>query len=201
MKIFIQKLLEWFDKILKRFGAFIDTLIEDNDEKKVLQSAPDKETAISAELGLSSSDAPEYRKSKSILTYRERILYRALGKAIDNEYLVMAKVRLADFVWLANEPEDRKHHTNQILCKHVDFLLCGKFQLEPLLVIELDDPSHQWPGHQERDKFKDDTFAAIGVPILRVIMQDSYSIPELSNRIKDAIRENTEIDRDVNPPN
>lgn len=136
---------------------------------------------------LSGSDAPEYRKSKSVLTYRERVLLRAIRRAVDGGYTILMKVRMGDFVWLANEPNDRKFHNNQILCKHVDFLLCNKFTLEPLLVIELDDKSHKKSDHAERDKFKDETFESIGLPIIRVELQESYNADELKKRIEEKI--------------
>ena len=186
----MEKLIQFFFAILR---AVKNTLIGDWSVQETKQSSQEtkKETATPVELGISSSDKPEYRRSKSLLTYRERILYRVLKKSVNDEYLIMAKVRMADFIWLANEPEDRKLHINKILCKHVDFLLCNKFRQMPVLVIELDDPSHQWPGRAERDKFKDDVFTSVGIPILRVIMQDNYSVSELKEQIKEYISKNS----------
>lgn len=42
----------------------------------------------------------------------------------------------------------------------MDFLLCDRESLQPLLAIELDGHSHNRPGHQARDKFVDGVFAA-----------------------------------------
>lgn len=142
---------------------------------------------IQTDLSLESDVPPEYRKNKSLLTYRERVLYRALRKANDNTFLIMSKVRMGDFIYLANEPKDRKFHNNQILCKHVDFLLCDKGTLEPLLVVELDDSSHRKEDHVERDKFKDATFTAVGLPFLRVELQEDYDSRQLWENIKEKI--------------
>jgi hypothetical protein len=136
------------------------------------------------ELALSSGEPPQYRKNKSLFTYRERVFYAALRRAVGNQYQIFAKVRLADFIWITNEPADRKYRNNQINCKHVDFLLCSRYSHEPLLAIELDDSSHKQPDTQERDKFKDGTFSAIGLPLLRVELQPEYE-PEI---IRDLIR-------------
>lgn len=157
-------------------------------EEKLTHFAPEKPSAeIQTDLLLQSDAPPEYRKNKSLLTYRERVLYRALRKANDNTFLIMAKVRMGDFIYLANEPRDRKFHNNQILCKHVDFLLCDKGTLEPLLVIELDDRSHQREDHIERDKFKDATFNAVGLPFLRIELQKDYESQQLWEKIQEKV--------------
>jgi hypothetical protein len=122
---------------------------------------------------------PEYRKSRSVVTYREGVLFRALILAVAGRYQVLAKVRLADFIWLANEPAEAKFHRNQILCKHVDFLICDRVTLAPLLAVELDDSSHQQPDHQARDQFKDDLFQMVDLPLLRLPIQPGYRSAEL----------------------
>ena len=140
------------------------------------------------ELRLEANVQPQYRKSKSILTYREGVFYNSLIGAIDEtRYQVFAKVRLADIFWLANEPENRKFHQNQIMCKHIDFLVCSKPSLAPVLGIELDDSSHKFPEHQERDKFKDTLFLSVGLPLLRLNLQSNYSSEFLRQQIKEKL--------------
>jgi very-short-patch-repair endonuclease len=142
-----------------------------------------------AELYIETDVPPEYRKYKSLLTFRERELHRVLRRANDNEFAIMLKVRMGDFIYLANLPLDRKTHNNKILCKHVDFLFCDKFTLEPLLVVELDDSSHKQEDRIERDKFKDETFRAVGLPCLRIELQEKYDWQSLQKQIKEKIGE------------
>ena len=40
---------------------------------------------------------------------------------------------------------------NRIHAKHIDFVLCDPGNLQPILCIELDDPSHNRPDRIERD--------------------------------------------------
>ena len=184
MRWFFQKLFEWLRK-------FFVILFEDAKERDVQTQIPiqeqQREIARPVELGISSSQKPEYRKKQSILTYRERILLRAIRRAAAGDYTILMKVRLGDFVWLANEPQDRKFHNNQIQCKHVDFLLCDKVMIEPLLVIELDDTSHRNYDHADRDKFKDETFDAIGLPIIRLQVRENYDGEVLKRQIHEKI--------------
>ena len=181
---FLKKILEWFRML------FV-SLFEDNEDKTRTQTLVEekREVAKPVELGISSSDKPEYQKSKSVLTYRERILLRAIRRAVAGEYTILMKVRMGDFVWLANEPQDRKFHSNQVQCKHVDFLLCDKVTIEPLLVIELDDSSHKSYDHVERDKFKDDTFDAAGIPYIRLQIQEQYDVDNIKKQMCEKIGE------------
>lgn len=181
---FFQRLLEWL-------RMFFVILFEDDETKTTAPAVQEakREIAKPVELGIASTDKPEYRKSKSVLTYRERILLRAVRRAAAGEYTVLMKVRMADFVWLANEPQDRKFHNSQILCKHVDFLLCDKLTVEPLLVIELDDSSHKSYDHAERDRFKNETFDAVGIPYIRMQVQEQYDTDDLRTQMHEKIGE------------
>lgn len=182
MRKFLQKLIEGL-------RMFFVILLEDDEEKEgqtqISSRDQRRDIAKPLELGISSSEKPQYKKSKSVLTYRERILLRTIRRAVAGDYTILMKVRLGDFVWLANEPQDRKFHSNQVQCKHVDFLLCDKVMIEPLLVIELDDSSHKNYDHAERDNFKDDTFDAIGLPFIRMQVQENYDEGVLKRQIQE----------------
>ena len=175
----LQRFLNWLRRL---FG-----IAQPSAPPTMAQPQPPAPVITAPEMGLAANEPPIYRKSDSIFTYRERIFYAVLLDAINRDYWIFAKVRMADFMWLTNEPEDRKHHANQILCKHVDFLLCEKRSYRPVLAIELDDRSHLKYDHHERDEFKDKTFAAIGLPLLRVPLERDYSSDELRAQIQDAL--------------
>jgi hypothetical protein len=196
----MKKLLELFRNIWASFKkAFLDFLNEGKEEvprppnsqvsEQSITQQPQREMAKPVSLGIVSADTPKYRKNKSLLTKPEHILYRALLHATNNEFMLFAKVRMGDFVFLANEPQDRKFHINQVLCKHVDFLFCDNQSLEPLLVVELDDSSHKQYEHSKRDEFKNNTFAAISLPFLRIKVQQEYSNDSLRTQIKEKIRQ------------
>lgn len=133
---------------------------------------------------LETDEPPRYVKSKSVLTYQERRLYLGLLRAVENRYQILAKVRLGDIVYLANLPRDSKMHRNRVLCKHVDFLICQPGTLAPLLVIELDDSSHAYPDSMARDAFKNELFAAVGLPLLRLKIQSGYTARYLREEIE-----------------
>jgi hypothetical protein len=128
-------------------------------------------------------EPPRFVLYDSLLSFQERRFYSALLRATERRYEVMVKVRMGDLVKLANHPADAKYHRNQVLCKHVDFVLCTVGMVRPLLAIELDDPSHRYPDHAARDQFKNDLFAAVGLPLLRVELESSYRADVLRSQI------------------
>jgi len=137
---------------------------------------------------LAAAVLPEYRQSKSLFTFRERVFFQALLEDVGSQYAVFAKVRLGDIIWLANEPENRKYHINQLLCKHFDFLLCEKGMYKPLLAIELDDSSHDKYEHHERDEFKDKVCEDIGLKLWRPRVQQDYPKDFIAAQVRSLIQ-------------
>jgi hypothetical protein len=150
-----------------------------------IQSTPSKlpDTLLAtrlaqAELTFEAPDiAPVYRKRDRLLTYQERRFYfNVLIREFSSEYAIFLKVRLGDLVSLVNEPDGRKAANNQVNCKHIDFVLCDKKSLEPIIAIELDDSSHHYPGHAERDRIKNEVCAGAGLPLYRLTARRDYPV-------------------------
>ncbi len=96
-------------------------------------------------------------------------------------------VRLADLVYIARGIEKRQSFFNKIQSKHIDFVLCNKNEIKPILAIELDDSSHQKPDRQKRDEFVDNALKQAGLPLLRVPARGNYDPQELKQQIKSAL--------------
>lgn len=65
----------------------------------------------------------------------------------------------------------------------VDFVLCERDTFTPLLVIELDDSSHNRADRQARDDFKNNVLSAAGLPLLRIPVRRHYDLVELTTSI------------------
>jgi len=146
---------------------------------KLLGLAP---TTDSAEVQL------PYQRKDYLLTKAERSFFGVLQNAIGNRYLIFAKVRLADLVFLPSGTEKRQSHLNRIQSKHIDFVLCDHDIVRPLLAIELDDSSHNRTDRQDRDAFVDSALSAAGLPILHVPARASYNVQELANAIQQKLQ-------------
>ncbi len=132
-----------------------------------------------------------YKRKDFLLTKAERSLYGVLNQAVNGRYLIFAKVRLADLVWLPKGTESRQSHFNRIQSKHIDFVICDRDSIRPLVAVELDDASHERDDRVSRDGFVDSALKAAGLPFIRVRARASYDVGEVSQQVEAAIHSQT----------
>lgn len=111
-----------------------------------------------------------YQK-KFLLTKNEWSFYKNLKKITDKHNLhILSKIRLADLVEVKSGLDKKEWATyfSKIKSKHIDFALCNPENLAVLLLIELDDSSHDKENIKERDSFIERVFNDTGYKLLRV---------------------------------
>ncbi|MBI2848532.1 MAG: DUF2726 domain-containing protein [Chloroflexi bacterium] len=128
-----------------------------------------------------------YRKSDYLFTKAERSFYENLTNAVGDDMRIFAKVKLADLVYLPKTTKNRQAYLNKVQSKHVDFLLCSRQTISPLLAIELDDSSHERGDRPQRDAFVNQLFDRIQLPLVRIPVKTSYDPKQLAESIRKAI--------------
>ena len=132
-----------------------------------------------------------YRKKDFLLTETERRFYEVLNQLSQrHNVLLFAKVRLEDLLLTYGNGHERFSSRNRIKSRHVDFLLCSKETISPLIAIELDDSSHNNEDRIERDNFVDKALQSAGLPILHVKVKSFYDLKELENLITKTLNNN-----------
>lgn len=129
-----------------------------------------------------------FDKVDSIVTNSEKPFLQVLLLIIPDDFYILTKVRLADIVKVRKGTKDYLRHFNKIKSKHIDFVICDSFNFEPLLAIELDDPSHLTEDAQDRDYVKDKVLQSSQMPILRVKTQKKYDKEILKEEILNILR-------------
>lgn len=107
----------------------------------------------------------------SLLTENEKYIYKELNKIAESKNLkVLAKIRMGDLVNVNYNVKERYFKANlyKISSKHIDFALCEPDTLQPLLLIEVDDSSHNAPERIKRDIFINEVYAKTGYKLLRI---------------------------------
>ena len=132
-------------------------------------------------------DKPPYKVRDGIVTSGERQFYRRLVEAIDNDWLVFAKVRIADVLSVKSGTKKRMSWQNKINQKHVDFVLCDKETLKFVMAIELDDRSHERPDRIKRDIFVNAAFESAKLPLLRIKTAKDYEPSEIRERVENLL--------------
>jgi very-short-patch-repair endonuclease len=95
---------------------------------------------------------------------------------LGDRFLAMIQIPLASLVGVrrTNNPVYMAHF-GRIKSRRVDYVICRKQDLKPLLALELDGSSHENEDRKERDQFVDALFEAVGLPILHVSLQKNYN--------------------------
>lgn len=108
-----------------------------------------------------------YRR-RYLLTKNEWAFYKSLKPVADElGYTVLAKIRVADLVEVtAKDRSEWQKYFNKVNKKHVDFVLAKPENLQIVLLIELDDNSHN-EAQKKRDDFIDELYKQTGYKLLR----------------------------------
>ncbi len=89
----------------------------------------------------------------------------------------LCPVRLAELVDVGagGSPRARWKALSQVVGKSVDFVICDRWSLDPVMLLEVDDRSHRAPARRERDALVDSLCAEVGLPLVRVKARFAYS--------------------------
>ena len=116
-----------------------------------------------------------YRLVDSVLTYKECVFYQSLLPITTKLGLtVFAKMRIADLVTVPKDNKDYMKWFNYIRSKHIDFIVCQGFK--PVLLIEVDDRTHNWANRIKRDEFVDKIFVQLKLPIFHLRSWDNEEL-------------------------
>ena len=124
-----------------------------------------------------------YRLTQKFLSPAELSFYKVVKQVVPAEFVIMAKPRILDVLYVPKRTKGKWAFENKIRSKHFDFVICDAQTMTPRLVIELDDKSHQRTDRQERDTFVNNATAAAGLHMMHVAVRASYVPSELRTLI------------------
>lgn len=124
---------------------------------------------------------------KRLLSKHELQFYKELKLVADSKNLcVLSKIRMADLVNVNGyNYSDQYVYFNKVSRKHVDFALAEPQNLNIVLLIELDDSSHDYE-QSERDRFVENVYKKTGYKLLRV--RNAVSLNEKITAILDEVQ-------------
>lgn len=125
---------------------------------------------------------PEVRANKYFVSDAEANFFRVLHRVVGDRGHVLAQASFRQLLWFPGNNRSnpgRQAWHNKVAAKTVDFVVCDLATLRPLVVIELDEPSHARPERQTRDEQVEAILEAAGVPLLRVLTSRAYDTREL----------------------
>jgi len=125
-----------------------------------------------------------YTKKKYLISRAEHEFYTALVSAVGNDFYIFAQVHLPTLIDHKIKGQSWQGALSHISRKSVDFVLCDKSYISPVLAIELDDKSHLSEERQERDGEVERILSEAGMPLLRIENHGSFDPNNLASSIK-----------------
>ena len=132
---------------------------------------------------LKKSEYPFYKNPKFI-SPAEREFYMALHRIVPTGHAIFAQISLGQLLKINKHGQEWWKYRNMIDRKTVDFVLVDAHTLDPKLVIELDDRSHETTERQTRDDFVNHALAAAKIPFLRMKCKIAYDEIGLLSEIR-----------------
>ena len=166
---------EKLDKIVKQNDEILERLTKGTVEPPKKKSVPS-----SAE-----TDCSGYALTESVLTEAEKDFCAALMQATHGKFYVLTKIRIEDVIYVKRKGREKtaiNSDRGRIKPRHFDFILCDE-QGSPKAAVELDDPSHKSKKAQATDAFKDALCEAVGLPMIRFDVADTYEDEAISKRL------------------
>lgn len=115
-------------------------------------------------------------KSKNLLTPNEQRFFYCLTRAVP-KYHIAVQVSLSAMI------ESEYFARSQYRTYYADFVICDKQTFKPLLVIELDDRTHNSQKRYQQDVRKNTILHEANIPLYRMTAKMKYDTAEIKNII------------------
>lgn len=114
----------------------------------------------------------QYTKKKYLLSKTESDFFKTLENILNNQYYIFPQIHLSSLLDEKVVGQNWKGALSHIQRKSVDYVICDKVYLSPLLAIEFDDSSHQKSDSVKRDTEVERILEEAGIPLLRIPYSD-----------------------------
>jgi hypothetical protein len=116
----------------------------------------------------------KYQK-KNIQTSTEKIFFQLLKQYLPTYYI---GVQVAMSAIIESNIDERKNYNRSYL----DYVICDEQATKPLLIIELDDATHNTEKRKEQDQMKNAVIQDAKIPLYRVKVGDDFRL-KIQNEI------------------
>ena len=128
-----------------------------------------------------------YQRKDFLISRAEHKFFDVLIESIGDRYYVFPQIHLATILDYKNVRQNDWGAFRHIDEKSVDFVLCDKAYIKPLLAIELDDRTHDRADRKERDEIVESILKEAGLPLLRFENHGNFDKVEITQRISAAL--------------
>jgi len=124
-----------------------------------------------------------YQTKSAIMTDAEANFFSILTEVVENKYYIFPQIHLPSILNHKIVRQNWYGAYRHIDEKSVDFVLCNRNNLEPVLAIELDDNSHLRDDRIQRDIEVDRVLSHAKLPLIRFSNHGKFNVDEIEHKI------------------
>lgn len=127
-----------------------------------------------------------FRRREQLFTPVERNFLELLEKAVGHEFRIVCRVRLSDLISVKRGTANKngKVALAKAVGKQLDFVLCRKDTMDPVLALDLVYQQGKDGYKLQRDWFVNGALDAAKVPHMRVKVKSGYTVSEVRESIE-----------------
>jgi very-short-patch-repair endonuclease len=130
----------------------------------------------------------QYKKKDFLITRAEHDFFDILVEIAGDKYHIFTQVHLPTILEHKISGQNWKGAFSHINGKSVDFVICDKSYIKPLVAIELDDKSHERLDRIERDSEVERMLREAGMPLVRFENHGSFDKEEINKTISEFLK-------------
>jgi very-short-patch-repair endonuclease len=130
----------------------------------------------------------KYTRKNFLISRPEHEFFDILVEILGNKYNIFTQVHLPTILEHKVVGQNWKGAFSHINGKSVDFVICDKAYIKPLLAIELDDKSHEREDRIERDSEVERMLQEAGMPLVRFGNNGLFNKEEISRIVLEKLK-------------
>jgi hypothetical protein len=141
--------------------------------------------AMVASRFIDNSNPFQVQKRNSLFSPVERSFQNLLEKAVEGEYKILNRIKLADLIEVKGNANEKARRSTlvKLNAKYLDFVLCSADDLRVVAVVDLVNNSNK-DGHKAApDWFVSGALEAAGLPYLRIKIKAGYTATDLQQAL------------------
>lgn len=141
--------------------------------------------AMVASRFIDNSNPFQVQKRNSLFSPVERSFQNLLEKAVEGEYKILNRIKLADLIEVKGNANEKARRSTlvKLNAKYLDFVLCSTDDLRVIAVLDLVNNSNK-DGHKAApDWFVSGALEAAGLPYLRIKIKAGYTATDLQQAL------------------
>lgn len=127
-----------------------------------------------------------FKKKGNLFTPVERTFFSLIEEAVGTEYRILCRVKMSDILSIRQNANKKTSKNAATLAgsKHLDFVLCSKQDMSPIMAIDLVHSSGKDGYKSQRDFFVNGALDAAHIPHVRIKVRSGYKAQDIRECIQ-----------------